>query len=258
MAFKRLFFDIENSYMICKGIWHLGEQRILPENIINYGRIIVISYKWEGTNKINRISWNAGCDKKMMEKFFKVISEADEVVTHNGDNHDIKWIKTRFLVSGYKSIPDIKSIDTLKIARKFKFPSNKLDEIARYLEKEAGFKIGRKLLHSGLKMWDDVILYNNKSSLKLMGEYCDQDVFLLEKIFLFLEGFSKPKTHIGRFMDGDTCDCQYCGSERTNFSRQRVSAAGIVSVAMQCKDCHKYFSVSLKAYQNRGKKKKKK
>ncbi len=248
MGFKRLYFDIENSYMIVKGVWHLGEQRILPENVISYGRIICISYKWQGSDKIHRFLWNKGCDKELMKKFYNVIEQADEVVTHNGDNHDIKWIKTRFLVSGYKSIPDLKSIDTLKIARKFKFPSNKLTEIARYLEKEAGFKIGTKLDHSGLSMWDDVILRNNKKQLLHMGRYCDQDVFLLERIFLFLEGFAKPKTHLGVFSGGDKADCPYCAGTHLYLKDRTVGVSGNIKCRMQCNGCNKSYTIPLKVY----------
>ncbi len=248
MGFKRLFFDIENSYMIVKGIWHLGEQRILPENVISYGRIICISYKWQGSNKIHRLVWNNGCDKQMMKKFYSFIEEADEVVTHNGDNHDIKWIKTRFLVSGFKSMPELKSIDTLKIAKKFKFPSNKLVEIARYLEKEAGFKIGTKLDHSGVSMWDDVILRNSKKQLAHMSRYCDQDVFLLERIFLFLEGYSKPKTNIAVFSGGDKAECPYCGSDHIGIKERTVSSAGAIKCRMYCFDCVKTYTIPLKVF----------
>jgi len=251
MGHKRLFFDIENSYMIVKGVWFLGEQRILPQNVIQYGRIICISYKWEGSDKIHRIHWDKGCDKQMMKKFFDVVSSADEVVTHNGDNHDIKWIQTRFLTAGFKSMPPLKSLDTLKMARKFKFPSNKLDEIARYLDKEAGFKIGRKLKHSGLEMWDEVILNNSRKELKNMQDYCDQDVFLLEKIYKFLEGFSKHKTHIGIQAGEDSCSCPQCGSDRTGLNNRTIGVNGQVKCIMKCHDCSKYFSISLRSFNNR-------
>lgn len=248
MAFKRLFFDIETSY--CLGwFWKPSfNTTITYDQIIKDSAIICICYKWEGSSKVNHLTWDKGDDSKMIDKFYEIINEADEVVAHNGDNFDIKWIRTRFLLNGYKSMPEIKSIDTLKISRsKFKFPSNRLDAIGKYL----GF--GGKEDTGGIQLWHDIIQRNSKVAMGKMLTYCKRDVELLEKVFLKLEGFSKPKTHIGRFMAGDTCDCQYCGSDRTNFSRQKVSAAGIVSVAMQCKDCYKYFSVSLKAYQNRGK-----
>ena len=246
MGFKRIFFDIETSY--CQGwFWNPSfKTSISYDQVITPSAIICICWKAEGSSKVNHLTWNKGDDKEMMDKFYSVIEDADEVVAHNGDNFDIKWIRTRFLLHGYKSMPDIKSIDTLKISRsKFRFKSNRLDNIG----KELGF--GGKKDTGGIELWHDIIQRNSKNAMARMVDYCKRDVELLEKVFLKLEGFSKPKTHIGRFIGGDSCDCQYCGSERTVFSRQRVSAAGMVSISMQCKECHKYFSASLKAYNSR-------
>jgi len=243
--FRRMFFDIENSYMICKGIWFLGEQRILPQNVVSYGRIICISYRWQGDKKVHRLSWEKGCDKAMMKTFYNEVLSADELVGHNGDNHDIKWIRTRFLMAGFKSFPDIKSIDTLKTARsKFKFPSNKLDEIARYIEQESGVDLGRKLTHSGLEMWDDVILRNSKKSLTLMQKYCDQDVVLLENVYNFMSGYIVPKTHIAVALGGEKWDCPHCASERTMISTTKFSKVGTVWTQMKCNACKRFFSVS--------------
>lgn len=246
MGFKRIFFDIETSY--CEGwFWNPAyNTNISYDQVLKQSAIICICYKVEGSPKIHHLTWDKGDDKEMMGRFYEIINDADEVVAHNGDRFDIKWIRTRFLMAGFSSMPEIKSIDTLKISRsKFKFPSNRLDAIGKYLG------IGGKIETGGIELWHDVIQRNSKKAMSKMVEYCKRDVELLEKVFLKLEGYSKPKTHIGRFMAGDKCDCQYCGSERTVFSRQRVSAAGVVSIAMQCKECYKYFSVSLKAYNQR-------
>lgn len=253
MGYRRLFFDIETSY--CIGwFWNPSyETSISYDQVITQAAIICICYKWEGSSKVNYLTWDKGDDKAMMAKFYDIINEADEVVAHNGDKFDIRWIRTRFLLAGYKGMPEIKSIDTLKISRsKFKFPSNRLDAIGKYL----GF--GGKYDTGGIDLWHDVIRKNSRVAMRKMVDYCKRDVELLEKVFLKLEGFSKPKTHIGAFMGGDKCDCQYCGSERTNFVKRRISAAGTVNVGMQCQECGKHFTTSLKAYENRGKKKKKK
>lgn len=247
MGFKRLYFDIETSY--CLGwFWQPSHKTSISyDQVLQYSAIICICYKWQGSNKIHHLTWDKGNDKDMVHKFKEIIKDADEVVGHNGDRFDLKWFRTRCLFHGVKSLPEIKSIDTLKISRsKFKFPSNRLDAIGKYL----GF--GGKKDTGGIQLWHDVIQRNSRKAMKDMLMYCKRDVELLEKVFLKLEGYSKPKTHIGMQTGGDSCDCPYCASERTYLNKRNISAKGTVTVDMKCNDCKKYFHVSLRAYNLRG------
>jgi len=247
MGFKRLFFDIETSY--CEG-WFWRPQfktNITYDQVLKESKIICICYKWEGSDRMYSLKWDKGCDKELIKKFIDVLLDADEVVGHNSDKFDLKWVRTRCLVHGCKSLPDFKSIDTLKISRsKFNFPSNRLDAIGKYL----GF--GGKMEHSGIQLWHDIIQKNSAKAMKEMIDYCKRDVELLEKVYLKLEGYAKHKTHIGMHEGNDSCSCPNCGSERTVLNGRRINAVGNVNVVMHCKhDCGKYFQVSLRAYNNR-------
>lgn len=248
MGFKRMFFDIETSYMEVTKIFRIGEQYIRPDQIKKHSAIICICWKFQGSDKIHSLKWDNGSDKAMILKFVEVMNDCDEVCGHNGDNFDIKWIRTRALYHGITSMPEIKSIDTLKISRnKLKLPSNKLDEIAKY------FGLGKKIEHRGMPMWEEVIEDNSRKAMKEMVEYCKMDVELLEKIYLLLEGFAKPKTHmaVSENKYGDRCDCPYCASERTHLNRRIVKASGTTYISMKCFECGKYFGVTNMAYKNR-------
>jgi len=244
-GFRRLFFDIETSY--CEGwFWRPSfKTQIGYEQIIKEASMICICYKWQGSDKIYSMQWDKGEDKEMAKKFYDVLLEADEVVGHNGDRFDLKWLRTRFLIHGIKSIPVIKSVDTLKISRsQFNFPSNRLDAIGKYL----GF--GGKKEHKGIELWHDIIQRNNKRAMGEMIAYCKRDVELLEKVYLKLEGYAKSKTHIGVDYGNGKCSCPSCASENTRVSKYRTSAAGTKTVQLHCEDCGKYNSVSLTAYTN--------
>ena len=83
---RRLFFDIETSP--CLGwFWRPSyNTTINPNQIIEYAKVICISYMWEGDTKVHNLSWTKDqCDKKMIEDFIKVMNKADEIVAHNGD-----------------------------------------------------------------------------------------------------------------------------------------------------------------------------
>ena len=127
---KRLYFDIETSPNIVE-TWNVGYNlNISYDNIQQERSIICICYKWEHENVVHYLTWNKGDDKSMVIDFCKIITEADEVVGHNGDKYDIKFLKTRAVYHGVKTLHKIKSIDTLKISRKeFMFNSNRLDYI---------------------------------------------------------------------------------------------------------------------------------
>lgn len=244
MGFKRLFFDIETSYM--QGwFWQPSfKTSISYDQVLKDSAIICICYKWQGSDKMYHLKWDNGCDKEMMRKFYEVIMDADEIVGHNGDKFDLKWIRTRFLKHGFVGLPQLKSIDTLKISRKyFRFKSNRLDNIG----KELGF--GGKYETGGIQLWHDIIQKNSRKAMSKMIEYCKRDVVLLEKVYLKLEGYSTPKTHVGMFgSDGEKIDCPFCGGKDVKIKDRVVSASGGIKIRMTCKECIKYYLVPLKVY----------
>ena len=234
MIRKRLFFDIETSPNI--GLfWKPGYKLSIGyENITGERAIICISYKWAG-DKLHNLTWDKDKnDKNMLEKFIKVVNKADEIVAHNGDKFDVKWLRTRCIKFGIAMNPDIQTIDTLKLARsKFTFNSNRLDYIAKYLG------VGEKQETGGLNLWKDITINNNRRSLRKMVEYCDNDVVILEKVWDKLNEYVPAKTSIGRVYS----DCPECGSEHTVINKYRVSAAGMKRVSLRCTDCGKYHTI---------------
>lgn len=237
-VFKRLFFDIETSPNLVFS-WNVGhEVRIGHDNIVKERAIICICYKYEGSDKVYSLTWNKGDDKKMLEKFASVINTADEVIGHNSDNFDIKWVRTRCIYHGISMTHDIKSIDTLKASRgKFRFNSNKLDYLGKYLG------VGEKMDTGGFDLWKDIILKNSRKALNKMVDYCKQDVVLLEKVFQKLNPYIPHKTNAAKMFDRTPITCPECLCDDTVINKYKTSAAGVKSVTLQCKGCHKYFSV---------------
>ena len=173
----------------------------------------------------------------MLKKFMDEYNKADQVVFHNGDKFDLPWIFTRCILHGIEFYPNVATIDTLKRARKFKFNSNKLD----YLSKFLGFGAKTDTKYS---MWVDILMKNDKDVLKQMVDYCKNDVVILEKLHNVLDKYFEPKTHVGIILDKKKTSCAHCASEDTFVSKTRVSAAGTISKCMKCKSCNKYFTIS--------------
>jgi len=237
MSVRRLFFDIETSP--CVGwFWRPGYNLNLDyNNILENAKIICVCYKWEGSAKNYSLTWDSKKnDKKMLQDFIKVLNQANEIIGHNSDKFDIKWIRTRCLIHGIDIMPEYTSIDTLKEARKgFNFPSNRLDSIGRYTG------VGKKIKTTG-ELWYDTCFKNDRKALDKMVRYCIQDVVLLERVYKKMHNFIKPKY---RF-DTDKNGCPRCGSEDLRVKANKISAAGVKYRNMQCANCGTYTKVTEK------------
>jgi uncharacterized protein YprB with RNaseH-like and TPR domain len=240
---KRLFFDIETSPNI-GFFWSAGYKiNISHDSIIKERAIICICYKWADDDKIYSLSWDDNQDdKKLLEKFIQIANEADELVGHNGDKFDLPWIRTRCLYHKIDMFPNYTTTDTLKHARsRFRFNSNKLDYIAKFLN------IGEKI-HTSYDLWKNIVLHKNPESLKEMIEYCKQDVKLLEQVYNILSPYIPAKTHHGIILGYDKTSCPECGNEDMKFSKKRVTVAGTPRYQLKCTSCGKYHTVSERTF----------
>lgn len=245
---KRLYFDIETSYMICKS-FYIGRKVFLDhKSIISPAKIICICYKWEGEKKTSSLTWDSKQDDKaMLQKFLKVANEAQEIVAQNGDAFDIRWLRTRCIFHRIPMFPNYQTIDTLKASRsKFRFPSNRLDFIGGYLG------VGNKI-HVDGTLWDRVILEKCPKALKKMVKYCKQDVTLLERIHQIMNPYLPAKTHYGVINGKGKVSCPECGSKNTKKNRRMVSPLGTIKQQYVCKDCGKYHTQTCKNVKVRNK-----
>lgn len=184
---RRLFFDIETSPNIVLS-WRIGREiNLSHDDILQERAIICVCYKWEGDSRVYSLQWNKGDDEDLLKRFTPIINSADEILTQNGDNFDIKWLRTRCIHHDIPISPKFNSIDTLKMARAgFKFNSNKLDYMGKFLG------LGGKL-ETTYDLWKDIVLKNSKEAMDKMVEYCKVDVIKLEQVYQKLQKYSPVK-----------------------------------------------------------------
>jgi uncharacterized protein YprB with RNaseH-like and TPR domain len=243
-SIKRLFFDIETSPNVVYS-WRIGYNlNITPDNIIDERKIICISYKWENEDKIHTLTWdNNQCDKQMLIDFVKIANQSDEMIAHNGDRFDIKWIRTRCIFHRIPMFPNYRTLDTLKKAKSgFNFNSNKLDYIAKFLG------AGAKVKHSGFDMWKGVMA-GNKEAMKEMTHYCEGDIIVLEDVFQTMQNYIKQNVHVGVLNNNLRYSCPVCGSENTELLKNNVTALGTIKRLMQC-ECGHAHEISNSSYMN--------
>lgn len=245
--FRRLFFDIETSPNIGT-FWRPGYKITLRyDNIIKHNAVICISYKWEDEDKVHNLRWHSPNgewdDSKMLEEFAEIVKQADEVVAHNGDRFDIKWLRTRCLYHGIKFPAFIKTLDTLpKVKYFFNFPTNHLNDIGRYLG------VGQKL-DTDYDLWVDVCLNHNQEKLQYMIDYCNMDVVLLQDVYEKIKSYVDSNTHQGMHKGKAKWTCPQCGSENVEYIKPAISGTGnITGRVMECKECGHTYKISNTEY----------
>lgn len=235
---KILFYDIEVSYGLARAWRPSYKTQIHYSDFKIHPKIICISWKWNNSDEVNTVSWDKNHDdKELLKQFIPELNKADFIVAHNGDKFDLPWIKTRALYNRLDMHPSYSSVDTLKIARYgHRFPSNRLDDIGDYLG------LGRKI-KTDAGLWD-AVFEGDQKALEKMITYCEQDVFLLEKIYNELSKTSLAPVHIGTLREEVKQTSPYTGSNNIELVKTTTTAAGTKRHLMKCLDTGKYFKMS--------------
>jgi len=208
---KVLLIDIETSPNLgyC---WGKYEQ-----DIITFERewnIISVSYKWLGEKETKVFALpdfelyktDKTSDKEIVRKIWDILDQAHIVVGQNLDKFDIRKINSRFIVNGLTPPSPYKTVDTLKIAKKyFGFNSNKLNDLGTYLG------VGNKVNTGGFQLWLDCAA-GKADAWKKMKAYNKQDVVLLEKVYLKMRPWLATHPNIGVLKPG--FNCHTCGSDK--------------------------------------------
>lgn len=152
---------------------------------------------------------------------------------HNCNNFDLPMIKTRMLTNGLPPIRKIKTIDTLLLAKEFRFNSNKLDSLCRQLD------IGKKMKHSGISLWIEC-MEGSQEALNTLYEYNKVDIELLEELYLAVAPYSTrhPNLAVGL---GDKPRCNICCSDNVSKTGNTVSTNLSVFEEVVCNDCGARF-----------------
>lgn len=220
---KLLVLDIETS-PIKAYIWKLWDQNIGINQIIDNGGILCVGLKWLGQKESHLFSeWEHG-RQTMLESVHSFISEADAIITYNGDRFDLPKLYGEFLLAGLPPTPPITSIDVYKSVKKLGFISNKLAFIGPLIG--SGWKVST----GGFELWTKV-LSGEKRAQNKMARYCLQDVHLLEKVYDKVKGYIRNHPFIG-----DRGACGSCDS-RVLHSRGYRRTKSYKIQRLQCTSC---------------------
>lgn len=203
----------------------MWDENISPDQLVDEGGLLCFCANWHGEKEFMFFSeWDDGA-QGMAEAALKLLTEADAVVTYNGDRYDIPKLRGTIVLAGLQPPPAVASIDLIKVVKKFGFVMNRLAYIGPLL------KVGGKMKHEGFRLWRSVMEGDEKARAR-MKKYNIQDVKLLVQLYNRVKPFILNHPHLG----DEKGACGSCGSKyvqlrgwrRTKFFKVR---------RMQCSSC---------------------
>lgn len=226
---KILAIDIETAPNTAH-VWGLFKQTVGINQIMETGRVMCFAAKWVGEKKISFWSEHFDDHESVIRMAHALLSEADAVLTFNGEAFDLPTLNREFLKYGLAAPTPYASIDLLRVAkRRFRFVSNRMDHLA----KELG--LPRKLETRGHELWVECMA-GDKKAWKEMRSYNIQDVVVLENMYHKLLGWIDTHPNLGLYVDADEPVCTNCGSD--DLQSRGVQRNKTLSYQrFQCMDC---------------------
>jgi len=231
-------------------VWGLFKQNVGLNQLIQPGRILCWAAKWYKEKGIyfaaewseyRQVDGNA-----MIPQLHALLSEADAVVTYNGNKFDLPKIHGEVLALGLPPIPPSPSIDLYTTCRRLGYPSGKLAYVARHLG------LGAKGQTAGFDTWVGA-MEGIESDQRVMERYNKQDVRLLERLYTKLRPYIKTHPYLGDAEQGGA-NCPACGSkhvQKRGFLRSRT----LLTQRLNCQGCGHWFKGTAKKIIRVGKQK---
>ena len=237
---KILVYDIETA-PILGYVWGLWNNDIGLNQIESDWYILSWSAKWLGSDpkdimyQDQRDAENIENDKELLEGIWKLLDEADIVITQNGKKFDQKKLNARFIINDMQPPSSYRHIDTRQIARKtFGFTSAKLEYMTDKLcvkykklkhAKFAGFSLWTECLKGNEEAWNEMEIYNKHDVLSLeelygkmapwdntinFGAYTDSEIHVCKCGSVEFKKSGFHHTNAGRYQK---YKCKACGHE---------------------------------------------
>lgn len=221
---KLLVLDIETR-PIEAYVWETRDQNIALNQIKTDWCVIAWAAKWLGDKGViyrdQRNVKDIGNDKPILQTIWKLLDEADIVITQNGKNFDCPKLNARFLQHGMPPPSPYRHLDTYQIARSAaKFTSNKLEYLTDKLNSQY-----KKLSHAkfpGFSLWVEC-LKGNKAAWDEMRKYNIHDVLATEELYMKIRAWAPANTPTPWFIQKSITQCHTCGATKLVSNGQRVT-----------------------------------
>lgn len=213
-------------------VWGLFNENIPLARLIDSSEVLCWSAKWYGDSEIIFDSTFKSTRRKLLRGIWKLLNEADAVVTYNGNRFDLPVLNKEFFMDGMVPPSPYKRIDLYQtVKRQFKFASNKLDHISEQLgfgpKKDTTFQLWIDCMNAVPESW------------QVMEDYNRHDVVLLELLYTRALPWIANHPNHGMY-SGGTLICPTCGGN--HIQRRGYSfAKALKYIRFQCQGCGSWF-----------------
>lgn len=226
-----LTLDIETSPMEAF-VWHLYGDFVSLDKLRVPQRMLAWAAKWEDEDVVYTAHEGSHDRFDMVAAIYDLVNEADAIVHYNGTAYDMKHLNREFCELGFSPPEPYKNIDLLQIVkRQFKFPSNKLEYVARALLNEGKADTG------GFDLWVRC-LEGDPEAWKIMEDYNVKDVLLTERLYHRIQGWIPAHPNRALWVeDQSTPICPNCGS--TSVIKKGIERPARVNAYQRykCNEC---------------------
>ncbi len=227
---KCLVLDIETSY-ITAAVWGLRDQNISLNQILKDWQIMAFCAKWLGEKDYIYVDTRTHSEKALLKAVWKLLNEADILITQNGQNFDSRKLNARFIEHGMKPPKPYKHLDTYRIAKQAaEFTSHKLEYLTDKLctkyktlshKKVPGMTLWHECLKGNVKAWNEMKVYNI------------HDVLSTEELYTKLQAWV-PKTAPAVFNQNGCC--KVCG--KPTLQKRGIDITSVSTwQRLQCASC---------------------
>lgn len=227
---KILYIDIETTPNIGQ-VWDLWNQNISLKQLVDVTEMFCFAYKWSWQDEVTFVK-DSG--QNMAIRAWNLLDEADVVVHYYGSKFDIPHLNREWALRGFPPPRPFKQVDLKNaVAKRFKFPSNKLQHVS-----EAFGLIG-KVDHEGQELWIKCMA-GVPEAWKKMEEYNKQDVVLLEELYEILLPWLPDHPH--RWLYDGEGGCPRCGADGQHLEDVGYAYTKLSKFDQyQCSNCNSFF-----------------
>lgn len=226
----------------------LQKRYVHHETVIREPRTTIVCAKWyDSPDVFEYTEWDKGGRPAFLKRVHTLMSQADIIVGHNILGADIPWLEgdMYFPKIGHKHTPNLpplppfKTVDTLKVARKFRggVPFKSLDALCQILDIPAKTDVYDR------ERMERAVAGSVEDRERLVA-YCTGDVLATQGLYDRLR--PHIQNHPALFRDGKDklTVCNRCGGETEPTARRYV--ANVLSYSMlRCTTCRAYSRLSL-------------
>lgn len=197
-----LLLDIETGPNLAY-VWNMYDGNIYYKNLVSPQELLCFSAQWlDGETMF--FSRYHHTYKGMLDAVWKLLDEADILITYYGKKHDVPHINRELAQSDMPPPSPYKHIDLCNVMKsQFKFPYNKLD----YVLEAFGFE--GKAGSIGMENWIGC-LKDKPESWEAMKIYSLRDTAALQELYYKVRPWINQHPNLAIYR-GERC-CPACGS----------------------------------------------